>query len=221
MRRLALAGLLATLVAAQPVAADEAAVVGPTEQVGGRTLAQWQAAWSRWGFGLTEKALEGEKECLPQPQAAPVRFLQMPESEEHVTTVTCTVPAGTYLMLGEPEIFCTDFDLEPRYPRTAAGLERCALHYYRQLTDPHPRVVLDGKPIANGYTVRTNAFRFRLPAGNWFDVRPRAARAAVVAHAALVRPLPPGEHTLIQGLRYKDTSNLVCVFKLTVLPEGP
>ena len=221
MRRFALAGLVVSVLAAQPATAQESPVAGPREQVGGRTLAQWQAAWSSWDFGLTEKALAAEKECLPQPQPTPVRFLRIPESEEHVTTVTCTVPAGTWLMLGEPEVFCTDIDLEREYPRTAGGLKQCALDFYRRLADPHPRLVLDGRPIANGYVVRTSAFRFRLRAGNYLGVSPRRARAAVVAHPALVRPLPPGEHTLIQGVRYRDTSNNVCVFKLTVLPEGP
>ena len=217
MRRVALAGLLASLLAPAPAAAQESPVVGPSELVGGRSLVQWQTAWSRWDFGLTNKALATEKECLPQPQPSPVRFLRIPESQDHVTTVTCTVPAGTYLLLGEPEVFCTDIEPEPGYPQTARGLRRCALDFYRRLADPQPRVVLDGNPIPNGYLVRTGALRLRLRTDNYFGVSPRLIRAAVVAHPALLRPLAPGQHTLIQGLRYRDTSNIVCVFKLTVV----
>jgi hypothetical protein len=219
MRRAALAGLLASLVACVPAAAQDSPVVGPGELVGDHTLAQWQLAWSRWDFGLTARALAREKECLPQPQPSAVRFLRIPLSADHASTVTCTVPAGTYLMLGEPEVYCTTVDAESAYPNTASGLKRCALHFYRTLTDPHPRVTLDGQPIANGFVVKTDAFSFRLPAGNYFGVRAQRGRAAVVAHPVLLRPLAPGQHTLIQAVHYRDSSKKVCVFQITV--EGP
>jgi hypothetical protein len=217
MRWLALVAILA---AACPAAAfaSESPIVQPTETVGGRTLPDWERLWSKWTFSFKYRTLANERECLPQAPG-PVRFLAIPVGDEHVSQVTCTVSAGTYLMLGEPEIYCTDVDPDPDYPLTARGLQRCARRYWRELTDPHPRVVLDGQPIANGYVVHPRVFRFRMPAHDNVFGAPgvRIGRAAVVARATLIKPLAPGQHTLIKGVKYRDLYNIVGVFKLTVV----
>ena len=186
--------------------------------VGGRSLADWEVAWSKWVFGFTNSALAEPGRCLPQPRSTLVRFLVTPPVDSHVATVTCTVPAGTYLLLGEPQIYCTDVRPERRYPTTAKGLARCARHYWSLLTDPHPRSVLDGQPIPNGALVHTNAFSFTMPPrDNQFDLPGvRHGRAAAVGRVTMIRPLPPGEHKLVQGVRYRDDVNAVGIFRLTV-----
>jgi len=191
MRRLlSLFAVAFACLASNAFASDVSPIVQADERIGGRSLADWEVAWSKWSFGFTNSELGEKTGCLPQPSSAPVHFLVIPESDDDVNAIPCTVPAGSYLLLGEPQIYCTDIDPEPAYPTTAKGLARCARHYWHQLTDPHPRVVLDGQPIPNGYVVHTRAFRFRLPPrDNMFDLPGvRRGRAAVVARVTLLRP---------------------------------
>jgi hypothetical protein len=132
-------------------------------------------------------------------------------SDDHVTTVTCTVSAGTYLMLGEPLVYCTSIDPDPAFPTTKKGLRRCARFFYRQLADPKPRVVLDGQTLPNGVVVRPHVFRYH-EAGSY-----ALGRMGAVGRVVILRPLAPGQHTLIHGFRYTDDSNAVTVYKLTVV----
>jgi hypothetical protein len=219
VRRLVLAGILAAVMAA-PAAAQESPVVGAAEQIGGRTLTSWAVSWNRWVIGFPRKMLEGSgTTCLPQPAAGgPVWFLAAHGGQDaHVVSIECTVPAGSYLLLDTPEVECTDIFAAPGFPTTDRGLKRCASAYWRKLADRHPRLVLDGQALPHGPVVRPPAFRFSLPRENIFRM-PRAShgRAALVARATMLRPLAPGAHTLIQGVRYRGHHNTVVVYKLTV-----
>jgi hypothetical protein len=102
---------------------------------------------------------------------------------------------------------------------TAAGLERCARDTWPVIADPHPRLVLDGRPIPTGAVVRPPAFRVTIPLrDNLFGVAGvRRARVAIVGRPTLIRPLTPGVHTIIQAIHYRVTHNVVAVYKLTVV----
>lgn len=218
MRRLLLAGLFAALVAV-PAAAGESPTVGSGEVVAGRDLLHWQLAWNRWLFRLPQSATRRATDCLPQEDGSPVRFLALRDRSEHVTEVHCTVAAGLYLMLGQPEIICSDVVATPGFPHTRRGLDRCARANWRDLTDPDPRVVLDGVAVPAGPVVRTGPFRFGMPArGNQFGLPGvTRVRASAVGRATILRPLAPGAHTLILGIRYRGEHNVVVVYKLTVV----
>ena len=218
MRRVALAGLLAVVLGAQPATAQESPVVGHSEQVGGLDLAHWQIAWNRWYFKFTRTQARRAKDCLPQAGAGPVRFLEPGPHDEHVFEVHCAVAAGTYLMLGQPEIFCTDAVRNPGFDDTARGLGRCVRNYWPRYTDPHPRVVLDGTAIGPGPVVHTGLFGFTMPARDNVLYRPgvRRARMSAIGRTTILRPLAPGQHTLIFGYRYHGYHNIVVVYKLTV-----
>jgi hypothetical protein len=165
----------------------------------------------------------GSSDCMPQPtDSADVWFLaggSGGSTDEHVVEVHCTVPAGRYLMLGVPALLCSDVVPTPGFATSATGLRRCARSSYEKYTDPHPRLVLDGQPIPAGVVVHTPVFRFTMPAhDNVFDSPGvRRGRAASVGRAAMLRPLPPGSHTLISGVRYRITHNIVIVYKLDVV----
>jgi hypothetical protein len=219
MRRLLSAALLTALLAAHPAAADQSPVVGRGELVAGRSLSQWDVRWNSWAFGVSQSSTRQTEQCLAQPGDSPVRFLGVRSRDEHVYEVHCTVAATQYLMLGQPGALCNDARPLRPYTTTAQGLRRCARDFWRQIADPKPRVVLDGTSLGAGPTVHTGAFRFSVPPrDNQFD-RPgvRRVRAAAVARATILRPLSPGEHTLIQAYRYRGEHNQVVVYKLTVV----
>jgi hypothetical protein len=220
MRRLALAVLAAASIGAQPVhAQDLSPVVGKSEQIGGRGVAAWAVAWNRWILAFKRDALETEGDCLPAP-GGPVQFLSgRGPDDEHVVTVNCTVTSDRYLLLGTPLAICTDVVLPRKYRPTDAGLRRCAREFWSYVADPDPRLVLDGAPLPNGFVVHSPAFRFTLPSRDNLFGRPgvRSGRAAIAGRPVMLRPLPPGHHTLIQGVHYRITHNYVVVFQLTVV----
>jgi hypothetical protein len=219
MRRVAFAALLGALLAAHPATAGEPRVVGRGELVAGRDLASWEVAWTRWIFRFPRRMVNSAGGCLPQPDG-PVRFLSgRGSADDHVVSVDCTVPADRYLLLGTPLALCSDVVMPPGYPRTTAGLKRCAREFWAQVADPSPRIVLDGAPLPNGFVVHTPVFRFTIPAhDNAFNLPGvRRARGAVTGRPVMLRPLAPGRHTLIQGIHYRITHNLVVVYNLTVI----
>jgi hypothetical protein len=219
VRRLAVASLLAALIAAAPATADESPVVGAGEMVAGHDLAHWLTGWDRWAFGFTQSQVTRGNDCLPQDGGAPVRFLAVRTRAEHVYEVHCTVAASQYLMLAQPGTLCPTY-LRPRdLPATPDGLRRCARRAWKEIADPHPRLVLDGDPVTPGPTIETGVFQLRLPRRDNQLFRPgmTRVRVAAVARATILRPLGPGEHTLILGVRYRGQHNLVLVYKLTVV----
>jgi hypothetical protein len=122
-------------------------------------------------------------------------------------------------MTGIPQTICSDVFPELGYPLTAAGLIRCARDSWRELGDQAPRLVIDGAPIPNGFVVHTRAFRFKMPARNNVFRLPgvRGGRAASAGRIAIIKPLAPGRHTLIEGVKYRDFHNQVIVYNLDVV----
>jgi hypothetical protein len=202
MRRVAFAALLGALLAAHPATAGEPRVVGRGELVAGRDLASWEVAWTRWIFRFPRRMVNSAGGCLPQPDG-PVRFLSgRGSADDHVVSVDCTVPADRYLLLGTPLALCSDVVMPPGYPRTTAGLKRCAREFWAQVADPSPRIVLDGAPLPNGFVVHTPVFRFTIPAhDNAFNAATACARPShldpghsLPDHAQLGGGLQPDRH---------------------------
>lgn len=218
MRRLALAGLLALLIAAPPATAGDSPIAARDEVVAGRDLTGWEVAYNQWRLALPSRVPGIGAGCISSGQPDGVWFLSGNgrSGDGHVISFDCTIPAGRHLFLGLPEIICSD--ALPGVD-TPWRIRRCARHGWSVAGDHAPRLVLDGKSLPNGFTVHTPIFRFTMPAhGNVFR-RPgqRHGRAAASARVALIRPLAPGKHTLIEGVKYRAFHNQVLVFNLTVV----
>jgi hypothetical protein len=221
VRRLVLAGILAALIAA-PAAADESPIAGRDEIVAGRGLVAWHVAWNQWRLGLPARVPGIGRGCISERQPAGVFFLSGNGSstDEHVITFDCKVPAGSYLFTGLPETLCSD--ALPNAKKTLDTPRRilaCARKGWRVLGDHAPRIVLDGKPIPTGFTVHTPVFRFTMPKrGNVFrNPGVRGGRAAAYGRVALIKPLAPGRHTLIEGVKYANFHNQVLIWNLEVV----
>lgn len=218
MRRLVTTVVLLVLTAS-PAAGQQPAVVGAGERIGGHDLAAWEVTWNRWVLGFPLAELETGTTCLPQTSTGPVWFLSgRGDARTQVSSVDCTVPASSFILLGVPEVECTDLVPAPGFATTNHGLRRCARSYWQKLADHHPRLFFDGQPLPHGPIVHTPVFHFTLAAeDNVFGLVATGGRAAVVARATMLQPLTPGVHTLIQGIRYRGLYNLLTVYNLTVV----
>jgi hypothetical protein len=223
MRRfgLALALLLVSLAVAAPTLADSLPIlVGRGEVISGRGYSKWSVAWEQWSAALPRHAAPDNQSCISAGQRGPVWFLfGNAQPDEHVITRNCTVPAGRYLMLNLPSVTCSDAVRNDRFANTPRGLQRCARVFWHDIGDPHPRLVLDGTAITPpGYVVRTRAYAIHFPErNNVFGVRGQThGMEAAAGFSAILRPLSPGTHKLVQGISYRGDINRVVIYRLTV-----
>jgi hypothetical protein len=220
MRRFALAlTLVAVAMAASASAADAPLpIVGPQERIGGHTLAEWMATGVVRALAVPYTPRGGDVPCIPTGDSGLVASFAANSTDGHVRTIFCTVPVGRYIMLGGASIFCSDIYRVPGYPPTARGMRRCAHDAWHTWGDPHPRLVVDGVPVEPaGYYVVTKAFRFKLPSRhNIFGTTRTHGIGAEAGNAVLLRPLPPGQHKIVEAFRLRGSFNRVAILRLTV-----
>jgi hypothetical protein len=225
MDRRALIAAVATVVLGASVGVVASAdapgpLVGATEPVAGRSYTDWEVDWYRWSASLPVVSTDYER-CADAGQREPVWFLggQANIGDKHVLTRNCSIPAGRYLMLGLPALSCSDIYPDRHFPSTARGLQRCARTLWHEFGAAHPQLILDGVPLKPASVrVSTPAFDIRMPAThNIFDAPGRThGRLAVVGNVALLRPLSPGIHKLVQAIHYPWSFNRVVIYRLTV-----
>src|SRR5581483_10531585 len=154
----ALAAVVTGASGASPVSA-----VKPTERVAGKTYAQWLTADWQWlmanGRLITTEPKES-LQCLAQGQHGSVWFLQDAYEGPMPVTVTCSIPAGRYILLEGPGFECSTIEHAP-FHATRAKLPACAASFKLKGVD----VSVDGTPpVPSSYQVATPVFRFSIPA---------------------------------------------------------
>jgi hypothetical protein len=142
--------------------------------------------------------------CVRLAEPAHVRIV-VPFAPTSTTTVHCTVPSGTMLFISAWSSECSNVEPEPYFGRGEADLRSCARAADSRINPPV--VTLDGRTVPV-QEVETALLKAVLPADNIFDQRPRT-RAQSVGHGwvALLRPLPPGTHTIILRTTGIDVSD--------------
>ena len=170
-------------------------LVPRSELVGGRDYGEWLAAAYKWRLSLPGVTADKTTSCITKSQHGPVWFLGLSP-----ITGTCNLPSGIYLMLFTPTFDCSTVERPPLHATTNAGLRQCAKGLWARYPGAET-VTLDGVRLRPpGYVVATAAFHFTMPErNNWLHVRGHTSgRAAVYGLAAILRPLSPGVHTLVQ-----------------------
>jgi hypothetical protein len=196
-------GGLAVLAAASQVALASAAgvVIPPAKRVVGRTYAQWEVAYWRWSlrFHRHDSPQGNPAAACALGQRGNVWFLGGNISNSTTVRRTCTLPAGTFIFIGNPSVECSTVEKPPFHGSTPAQLKSCAHNDWFSPGTPHTSVSVDGKVLApTMFTVSTAAFSFTMPAtDNTLDL-PGVSHglAAVVGSALMLSPLGSGHHTL-------------------------
>jgi hypothetical protein len=139
---------------------------------------------------------------------------------------TCTVKPGTPIFLFTYVVDCSNKELEPFFGgETEAEQRQCALDELRKLgVFDSILVSIDGRPPVNIYSdlylAVTPQLTVDLPDPNvLFVPGPTEATLVAAAWVAMIRPLPPGTHTIRVQNVATDGTSFVSEAIVEVVPE--
>lgn len=187
--------VLATAIAGPAVAqSTEAWAFAPGETVAGQTQAEWSRAWWQWAGSFDRSAspvADRTGELCDRKQSGPVWFLAGTYGTRR-TERTCTIPRGRILFF--PLINYVVMRPADRQVSCMAVMSSAA-----SMTDRVSSLIvdLDGKRLSGleGFRQATTCFDMGALADPKIPVFPSAANGYYV----MLKPLPPGTHTLNFG----------------------
>lgn len=193
--------ILAALTLAAPVQAEDHTyplAFRPQDKPYGRDLGAWDSAWWRWAVEAptVESPIAGDISCAPA-DTGPVWYLVGSFSGEPITR-TCTVPAGTALLV--PIITNAYFE----FPGEAGDVWREGVRgvkdFLKSVDRSSLELQVDGVSVENLAAFRVEGHHYTygpLPADNIFGLDAGAtARAYSAGYYVMLKPLSPGVHTL-------------------------
>lgn len=231
MRRLlvvlAAASLLGALLVAPSAASPKAHVFQPGSHPFGASYGEWQARWFAWFIEIpapVNPAFDETGELCATNQSGPVWFLA-PVFRTGTTTRHCTIPTGTGLYVLGLGNECSNAEPPPFFGETEAELRACAAAGLEEFFgDATQSITVDGVTVAHLDTFQTQTplFDYTLPADNLYGL-PAGTEATAISDgtAVIVRPLPPGDHTIAVHLDAPALGGVVdIVYHVTVVPRG-
>jgi hypothetical protein len=182
-------------------------VLPPDAPAYGLTYEAWTARFAQWAHSLPlaiHPAADPTGALCGLGQAGPVFFLVQAGGQDAVER-TCTVPAGTALLLPLLSASCTTVEPPPFHGRDEAALRACTEAWFA--TAVELTAVVDGETIPDleRYRVQSDLFAVALPAGNMLGVEPTVTQGVVEGYWLLLAPLPVGEHELRFGGSLPDS----------------
>jgi hypothetical protein len=176
-------------------------VLPPDAPAYGLSYAAWTARFAQWTLSLPaaiHPAADPTGERCGLGQAGPVFFLVQAGDEDAIER-TCTVPAGTALLLPLLDASCTTVEPPPFFGGDEAELRACTEALFAAPAELS--AVVDGVAIPDleRYRVQSDLFTVALPAGNWLEVEPPVTQRVAEGYWLLLAPLPVGEHELRFG----------------------
>jgi hypothetical protein len=213
MRNVRWAGLLALAVAVSVVVASPVAHAAPprdgklvpaAKRLAGLTGGQLIGEETRLLLELpaAENPLTGAGEsCFPAGHGGDVLILwTRPESQ---APAECTVKPGTSVFLFSVFVFCDPVEPPPFFAVGEEAQRQCAVEgllTLPQLEFDAILVTVDGGAPTDIGTERFLAVSpqgtAQLPEGNILGVDPQETTFVTAGYVAMLRPLPPGEHTI-------------------------
>jgi hypothetical protein len=175
-------------------------VLPPDAPAYGLSYEAWTARFAQWRHSLPmaiDPGADPTGERCGYGQSGPVFFLV--QSGEEAAERTCTIPAGTALLLPLLDASCTTVEPPPFFGRDQAGLRACT----EALFAPRAELtaVIDGVAIPDleRYRVQSEPFTVALPADNVLELEPAVLAGVIDGYWLLLAPLPPGAHELRFG----------------------
>lgn len=186
-------GLVAWLASREVSDNADALAYSPDAYVHGASLDEWSARHWQWTLSFPVDASPGQDasgERCTLGQEGPVYFVPR-------NLAPCTVPEGAIVMIPVAGGECSSVEAFPYWGGDEETLRACAADEaarYANIT-----VTVDGEtiPAVERYRTTTPLFSALLPEHNILGVEPGAAWVVADGYNVLLRPLPPGEHTII------------------------
>jgi hypothetical protein len=186
------------------------AVFGPQSHPFGLTYSQWATRWSQWAFGTPtpQNSLANPANCNAA-QGGPVFWL--PASSTPGVVASCTVPAGTALLLTPARYLAAtvtgDGNAFPELIASAkAGVD--------SITESS--VSLDGRPLPVERFRTASPFVLRLPRVNLFGVFGGPGKAAIDGYFLMLKPLSVGTHVIKAAESFSDGTSADITITVTV-----
>jgi hypothetical protein len=185
----------------------------------GVSFKDWTAKWDKWMSELPKslnwnfKNVPGvkyvPKDCsFNQTASSPVFFLPWVDSSRGSSaSQTCTVPHNKAILVSVTSI-TSDYSDPSIVTKTPKELIKAASQLNTYPRDFSP--TLDGKPLDlkndAAHKVTSDLFNLTLPKDNlWSDREPPGPDKAIIqGWWIMLKPLPPGEHTLQYTTGYKS-----------------
>jgi hypothetical protein len=212
MRIVRWTGLLALVVAVSVVAspfaqavAQDGRLVPATQRLAGLTGGQLIGEETRLLLELpvADNPLAGKgQSCFPAGHGGDVLIVwTRPENQP---PAECTVKPGTSVFLFAAFVFCDPVEPPPFFAVGEEAQRQCALKGLQTLPefdaiDAILVTVDGGTPIdiaSDPYVAVSPQGTAQLPEDNVLDVAPQETTFVTAGYVAMIRPLPPGEHTI-------------------------
>ncbi|MHB9081932.1 MAG: hypothetical protein ACYC3X_31085 [Pirellulaceae bacterium] len=184
-------------------------VAPPNASVGGKTYAEWSAAWWQWALALpvsggTHPFYASEEDFdVTLGQSGKVWFLAgvFGEAER-----TITIPSGTRLFLPIANTEASNVESDPFYGATADEQREAAAAFADYIVDPYLEV--DGTALENvsDYRFSSPQFSFTMPEDdNILFVSASGGTSVSDGYWAMIGPLSKGQHTIRFSATFEDT----------------
>jgi hypothetical protein len=186
----------------------------------GKSWEDWSAEWWKWLLPTSDSNspvndADGELQGIAQHQ--PNVFFLAGTHQKKVER-TCRIPAGKAILF--PVATMSASYLEFPNLQNEGELRRCA-EEGNQVDDM--KLTIDGAVIDRGklekYRVKSPLFEVTLPDNNIHQyVQGGKTKAVSDGYWAFLKPLPPGEHTLIISQKTKDhppSGTINCGYEIT------
>lgn len=177
----------------RPTAADQL-LLPPDAKVGDETFGELTARWWQWAEWLPiPPYLDPDGRLCEMGQEGDVWFLAGTDGSFNVKR-ECVVPSGRYILV--PVINMRHSSTNEKLPLPCAVLQGGAAVNNQSLASAV--ALIDGVPV-------TDVARYRVRSNGCFPLRAgddKSPQTAADGYWLLIKPLPPGRHTLVIGANY-------------------
>ena len=165
----------------------------PDAYVHGASLEEWTARHWQWTLGFPVSAspgMDATGASCAIGQHGPVFFVPR-------NLAPCSVPEGVTVMIPVAGAECSSVERPPFTGDDEDALRECASSDADRYTNLSVTVNGEPVPLVGRYRAGTELFSVVLPEHNVLGAAPGAGWVVADGYSVLLKPLPPGEHTII------------------------
>lgn len=204
-------------------------VLPPDAEVGGASIAEWDARFWQWSLSLPEASnpsFNPDAGMCGYGQFGPVFFLPPSYTPEPVT-MECTVPEGTAIFVSVAGSGCTSVEEPPFFGSNEEELLNCAEENFAGFADL--QITINGEPVPDlgSYQTSTPLFTLNFGEDNFYGLDPVVAYSVATSQSFIIAPPAPGEYEIVgsgaypaDDVTFTNTVRLVVEAPTVISPEA-